>query len=50
VCLSVCLPATFQRLNHLTDDGNWCEHHASTVSRVTVISYTIRDNMVDVRD
>jgi hypothetical protein len=48
--LCACLSATFQRLNHFTDDRIWFEHHASTVCQFTVISYPSRDNMVDARD
>jgi hypothetical protein len=43
--VAVCHISAFESF----DDGNWCEHHASTVCRVTVISYTSRDNMVDAR-
>ena len=48
--LCACLSARFERLNHLTDDENSCEHNASRVCHFTVISYTSRDNVVDARD
>ena len=48
--LCACRSATIQRLNLFTADGNWCEHHASTVRQFTVILYTSRENMADGRD